>query len=81
MPLTEDGFTHVVMVDTSYYTNSLAQVRRPEGSLRAGTRVRIIEQAGGHVQVETENGIRGHVPSDVLACNATLTACSRAVLP
>jgi hypothetical protein len=42
--------------------------------LRAGTRVRLLEQVGDHVRVETEDGTRGHVVSDALACDATLDA-------
>ena len=73
----DDGFHHVVLVDTPYHVSGLAQATLPEGVLRAGIRVRLLEQAGGHARVETENGIRGYVASDALACDATPRACAR----
>jgi hypothetical protein len=77
----EGEFTHVVTMDTLHYARSPAQARLPDGVLRAGTQVRILEQVGSHVLVATENGVRGYVAGNVLACNATLKACGRAVLP
>ena len=77
MRLPNDSFHHVVLVDTPYYVSGLAQARPPEGVLRAGIRVRLLEQAGSHARIETEDGIRGYVASDALACDATLRACDR----
>jgi uncharacterized protein YgiM (DUF1202 family) len=39
--------------------------------LEAGTRVRILQEAGSYIQVETEDGITGYVARDALACDAT----------
>ncbi len=69
-----DGFTHVVTTDTPYYESGPQQSRPPEGTLRAGTRVRILEEAGSYTRVETEDGIRGYVASDALAGDATAKA-------
>ncbi len=73
----DDGFHHVVLVGTPYHVSGPAQATPPEGVLRAGTRVRLLEQAGSHARIETEDGIRGYVASDALACDATLRACDR----
>ncbi len=73
----DNGFHYVVLVDTPYYVSDPAQARPPEGVLRAGIRVRLLEQAGSHARIETEDGIRGYVASDTLACDATPRACAR----
>ena len=73
----DDGFHQVVLVDTPYYVSGPAQARPPEGVLRAGIRVRLLEQAGSHARVETGDGVRGYVASDALACDATPRACDR----
>ena len=77
----DDGFHHVVLVGTPYHVSGPAQATPPEGVLRAGTRVRLLEQVGGHVWVETEDGVRGCVASDALACDATLRTCLRPPRP
>ncbi len=59
----DNGFTHVVMMDTPYYARAPAQAHLPDGVLRAGTKVRILEQVGSRILVETEDGIRGYVAS------------------
>jgi hypothetical protein len=69
-----DGFTHVVTVDTPYFASGPVPAGPPEGVLRAGTRVRLLEQAGSRARVETEDGTVGYVASDALACDATLRA-------
>jgi hypothetical protein len=63
-----DGFHHIALVDTPYHVNGPVPGRLPEGLFRAGTRVQVLEQADGHVRVETEDGVRSRVASDVLAC-------------
>ncbi len=65
------AFTHVVATDTDYYESGPAQARPPEGVLEAGTRVRLLQEAGSYIQVETEDGITGYVARDALACDAT----------
>ena len=70
----DDGFTHFVMTDTPYYVGSPVQAYPPEGTLRAGTKVRLLEEAGSYTRVETEDGIQGYVASDALAGDATMTA-------
>jgi hypothetical protein len=71
-----DGFTHLVIVDTPYHPSRPvpASAHPPAGVLRAGTRVRILEQTGDHARVESEGGVVGHVASGALACDATLRA-------
>ncbi len=68
------SFTHVVTRDTDYYLSGRAQAVPPEGTLRAGTKVWLLEEAGSYTRVETEDGVEGYVPSDALACDATTTA-------
>jgi hypothetical protein len=59
----DDGFTHVATTDTEYYLSGPAQARPPEGTVKAGTRVRVLQEAGSYTRVETEDGITGYVAS------------------
>jgi hypothetical protein len=59
-------------MDASYYATNPEPARPPEGRLRAGTKVRLLGQRNGYARVETEDGIRGCVASNVLVCDATL---------
>ena len=76
-----DRFTHFVRVDTPCRASGPTQARPPETVLEAGARVRLLGQAGGRALVEAEDGTRGYVASDALACDATPRPCGRATLP
>ena len=62
-----EEFTHVITTDTAYYTTGPQQARPPDGTLEAGTKVRVIEDAGSYCRVETEDEVIGFVVVDVVA--------------
>ena len=59
----QQEWPHNIKFTTPYYTGSPAQARSPDGDLRTGTRVRIVEDIGSYVFVETADGVRGYVES------------------
>jgi len=60
------AFTHVVAVDTPYYTAGPQQARPPDGTLKAQTKVRVVRDAGSYCQVESENGVAAYVSTGAL---------------
>jgi len=54
---------HTIKFTTPYYTSSPAQARRPDGDIQTGTKVRIVENIGSYVIVETADGLRAYVKS------------------
>lgn len=56
---TTEKFTHIITADTEYYTTGPQQARPPDGTLKAGTKVRVVEEAGSYCRVETEDGNPG----------------------
>ena len=60
------AFTHVVTLETEYYLDGPAQARPPDGSLEAGTKVALLEEAGSYCQVRTEDGIEAYISTDSL---------------
>jgi hypothetical protein len=63
---TTEEFTHVITTDTAYYTIGPQQARPPDGTLKAGTKVRVVREAGSYCQVETEDGVVGFVAVDAV---------------
>lgn len=61
-----NAYTHVIAVDTEYYTTGPQQSRPPDGKLPAGTRVSIVEEAGSYVLVQSEGGVKAFVATDVV---------------
>jgi len=61
---TTEQFTHVITADTVYYTTGPQQARPPDGTLKAGTKVRVVRDAGSYCRVETEDGVVGYVGTD-----------------
>lgn len=63
----DTAYTHEVVKDTSYYIDGPQQMRPPDGTLRAGTRVTPIQKAGSYVQVRfqgPESPIEAYVASE-----------------
>jgi hypothetical protein len=60
-------FTHIITTDTQYYTTGPQQARPPDGTLAAGTKVRLVEEAGSYCRIETEDGLMAFVAADALA--------------
>ena len=61
-----ENFNHVITADTEYYTDGPQQARPPDGTLKAGTKVRVVEEAGSYCRVEGEDGVVGFVVVDVV---------------
>ena len=59
-------FTHVISVETEYYTTGPQQGRPPDGKFSAGTNVNVIEEAGSYTLVRSKNGVEAFVASDAL---------------
>ena len=59
-------FTHVVAIETEYYTTGPQQGRPPDGKFSAGTNVNVIEEAGSYTLVRSKNGVEAFVASDAL---------------
>jgi uncharacterized protein YgiM (DUF1202 family) len=57
-------FTHVVAVDTEYYLTGPQQPRPPEGTVSAGTKVTLLEEASSYCRVRSEGGIEAYVSTD-----------------
>ena len=62
----EQVFTHVVATDTEYYLSGPRQARPPEGTLPAGTKVTLLEEAGSYCRIRSEGGIEAYVSTDSL---------------
>jgi hypothetical protein len=59
-------FTHLVAVDTGYYLSGPQQAQPPEGTLPAGTKVALLEEAGSYCRVRSEGGIEAYVSTESL---------------
>jgi len=60
------AFTHVVAVDTPYYTAGPQQARPPDGTFKAQTKVSLVRDAGSYCQVQAENGVTAYVSTGAL---------------
>jgi hypothetical protein len=59
-------FTHLVASDTAYYLSGPQQARPPEGTLPAGTKVTLLEEAGSYCRVRSQEGIEAYVSTNSL---------------
>jgi hypothetical protein len=60
------GFTHLVATDTEYYLSGPQQARPPDGTLPAGTKVTLLEEAGSYCRIRSEGGIEAYVSTGSL---------------
>ena len=60
------AFTHVITVETEYYTTGPQQSRPPDGEFPAGTKVNIVEEAGSYVLVQSAGGVQAYVATDAV---------------
>ena len=65
-PPAAPAFTHMITTDTEYYTDGPQQARPPDGTMKAGTKVNVVEGAGSYSRVKSEDGIEGYVVVDSL---------------
>ena len=59
-------FTHEITTETVYYKNGPQQMRPPDGKLSAGTKVRLLREAGSYSLVQTAGGVTAYVAADAL---------------
>ncbi len=59
-------FSHTIKFDTMYYLSGPQQSRPPEGSFKAGIKVRLLQNAGSYSLVRSRDGITAYVVSDSL---------------
>ena len=66
--MSKSEFTHVVVTDAPYYTTGPQQSRPADGTLRAGTRVKLLddEPEGSYFEVESGTGIVAYIASSAL---------------
>lgn len=63
-PATE--FTHVIAIETEYYTSGPQQGRPADGTFPVGTKIKIVEDASGYLVVQSEDGIEGYVAASAV---------------
>ena len=56
----------VILTETEYYTTGPQQSRPPDGKLPAGTQVRIVNDGGSYVQVESAAGLQCWVSAETV---------------
>ena len=61
-----EQFTHELISDEPYYRNGPQQGRPPDGTFKAGTKVRVDSDAGSYSYVTSEDGVSGAVTTDSL---------------
>ena len=57
---------HVLAADTEYYIDGPQQSRPPDGTLKAGTKVMVIEDAGSYCRVRGEDGTVAFIATDAI---------------
>jgi hypothetical protein len=60
----DEAFCHTIAVDTEYYLGGPQQAQPPDGTFKAGTKVRLLVEAGSYCVVETEDGVTAWVAAD-----------------
>jgi hypothetical protein len=59
-------FTHLVATDTPYYLSGPQQAHPPDGTLPAGTKVTLLEEAGSYCRIRSKDGIEAYVSTNSL---------------
>jgi hypothetical protein len=60
------SYTHTIATNTEYYLDGPQQARPPDGTLPAGTAVRLVSEAGSYSLVETPDRLQVYVATDSL---------------
>jgi hypothetical protein len=60
------SYTHTITANTEYYLDGPQQARPPDGTLPAGTTVRLVREAGSYSLVETPDHLQLYVATDSL---------------
>jgi hypothetical protein len=61
----KETWTHELTQDEPWYENP-AQGRLPNGTIRKGAKVRVLNPAGSYTEVLSDDGVRGYVSSTSL---------------
>lgn len=61
-PAPKETWTHELTQDEPWYQNP-AQAIPPNGTLRKGTKVRVLNPSGSYTEVLSDEGVRGYVAS------------------
>ena len=56
----DKDMTHVLTQDEAFYATSPAQAKKPDGTLKSGTKVVLLMPRGSYAQVMTADGKRGY---------------------
>jgi hypothetical protein len=59
-----EKLTHVTTKDAPYYLSGPQQSSPPDGTLKAGTHITIVENKGSYSIVRTKDGIKAYVAND-----------------
>jgi len=59
-------FTHILATHTEYYLSGPQQARPPDGTLPAGTKVTLLEEAGSYCRIRSEDGLEAYVSTGSL---------------
>jgi hypothetical protein len=59
-----EKMTHVMTTDTPYYLSGPQQAHPPDGTLKAGTQIIVVESQGSYSLVRTKDGVKGHVDNN-----------------
>ena len=65
-PVPEKDMTHVLTKDEAFYGASPAQAKKPDGTLKAGTKVVVLMPRGSYSQVMTADGKRVYTSTAAL---------------
>ncbi len=61
-----DDFNFIVTKETPYYLDGPWQGRAPDGTMKEGTKLRILKDIGSYLLVESPTRLRAYVSSDDL---------------
>ena len=62
----EKDMTHILTKDEAFYSASPAQAKKPDGTLKAGTKVVLLMPRGSYAQVMTADGKRVYTSTAAL---------------
>jgi len=65
-PPADETFTHTIAAETEYYLGGPQQAQPPDGTFKAGTKVKLVEEAVSYCVVESEDGVKAYVAADAL---------------
>ena len=61
-----ESFSHIIAVETEYYTTGPQQGRPPDGKFPASTKVNVVKTAGSYTLVRAQDGVEAYVAADAI---------------